>query len=167
MNPKKMQNTYTNQIYNHKITKCLFCRWIGRWQVPTWMPPHQGLTQLLAWGGDSFFFQSFLHLIYTKQIKGSCLGTLSRISVFCIFNTKQIQGSGLGVLFLVSVVLPFCILRSFPPARFTQKSKNAAGKEMEKKSLINIVDLAGRYKEIKGIAPLFFLLFYDRHFQPG
>ena len=28
--------------------------------------------------------------------------------------------------------------------RFTQKSKNAAGKEMEKKSLINIVDLAGR-----------------------
>jgi len=27
--------------------------------------------------------------------------------------------------------------------RFTQKSKNAAGKEMEKKSLINIVDLAG------------------------
>ena len=29
--------------------------------------------------------------------------------------------------------------------RFTQKSKNAAGKEMEKKSLINIVDLAGRW----------------------
>ena len=29
-------------------------------------------------------------------------------------------------------------------SRFTQKSKNAAGKEMEKKSLINIVDLAGR-----------------------
>ena len=28
--------------------------------------------------------------------------------------------------------------------RFVQKSKNDAGKEMEKKSLINIVDLAGR-----------------------
>ena len=27
--------------------------------------------------------------------------------------------------------------------RFIQKSKNAAGKEMEKKSTINIVDLAG------------------------
>ena len=27
--------------------------------------------------------------------------------------------------------------------RFTQKSKNAAGKEMEKRSTINIVDLAG------------------------
>ena len=108
----------------------------------------------------------FLHIIYIKQING-CLGTLSRNSVFCIFHTKQIQGSGPGVLFLVSVVLPFCILRSFPPARFTQKSKNAAGKEMEKKSLINIVDLAGRYKEIKEMAPFFFLLFYDRHFQPG
>ena len=28
--------------------------------------------------------------------------------------------------------------------KFTQKSKNEAGKEMEKRSLINIVDLAGR-----------------------
>ena len=30
--------------------------------------------------------------------------------------------------------------------RFIQKSKNDAGKEMEKKSLINIVDLAGRWE---------------------
>ena len=29
--------------------------------------------------------------------------------------------------------------------KFTQKSKNEAGKEMEKRSLINIVDLAGRF----------------------
>ena len=34
--------------------------------------------------------------------------------------------------------------RTNPFFRFVQKSKNDAGKEMEKKSLINIVDLAGR-----------------------
>ena len=77
------------------------CRWIGRWQVPTWMPPHQGLTQLLAWGGDSFLFQSFC-ILYIKQIKGLYFGTLFLISVFLHFTYETVKGVRSGGSFLVS-----------------------------------------------------------------
>ena len=77
------------------------CRWIGRWQVPTWMPPHQGLTLLLAWGGNSFFVQSFC-ILYIKQIKGLYFGTLFLISVFLHFTYETVKGVRSGGSFLVS-----------------------------------------------------------------
>ena len=75
------------------------CRWIGRWQVPTWMPPHQGLTLLLAWGGNSFFVQSFCILYQTN--KGVMFGdTFSYFSLFAFFIQNRYRGQVRGFFFL-------------------------------------------------------------------
>ena len=102
----------------------------------------------------------FLHLIYQTN-KGIILwDTFSYFSLFALYIRNSYRGQERRFFSCFN-------LRSFPPPRFTQKSKNAAGKEMEKKSLINIVDLAGRYKEMEWHHYFFFFLFSDQPIQFG